>query len=999
MTSHIPPESDSPVARLTLRYVAALAITGVLALVNQQVLQAGLDARLRDERLVSLVRRQRTLSQKLTKTAAAAHLARDPAERRARRDELDETLRVWMRNHEGLRSSDPSLRKSGAVSPQVQEGLEALEPYYKALRSAARDFLIRLDKAPDQIGSDQAALQALRQMLDTEPQFLARVERLADLFNEESAERLDALQFRSQMLLGLMMAMLLVQGGFIFHPAARRLEQAFARLRATARDLARSEETFRRSFENAAVGMARTALDGRILVANGALARFLGIGTDQLLGRPLSDFVFGEDRDSLEHLAQRLTDGDEESAEVELRFCHPDGQPRWALAGVSAVRDDRSVPLYLLWQIQDITEQRRALEAEHEAREFAEAIVDTVREPLVVLGGDLRIRSANRSFYESFDLTPDQVVGRRFHEVGMGEWNMPGLVTKLEDALLDDQPLLNHEITDNFPSIGRRIMLINARRMGGSPGGTAPDALLVAMEDITDRRTAEEALRRSERRYRLMADNATDLITRHLPDGTCLYASPACRSILGRTPESLTGPGLFSLVHPDDEPRLRMSFLSLQEGGYETTTLYRIRRSNGSYLWFETRARLLLDAENATETEDGRPAPTEIVAVSRDVTARQQVEDALRESNELVSAILESITDAFISFDRHWHCTYLNDEAERVLGLNRAEVLGHTVWQDPSRGPAASLRQKCQLALDLNTPVEFEEHDPVTNAWYEVKVYPSHSGLSVYFRDVTERHNAEQMVRQLNQDLQARTVELEAINHELEAFSYSVSHDLRAPLRSIDGFSRALLEDYSDKLDEHGRDFLNRVRRATQRMGHLIDALLNLSRVTRADLTREPVDLSAMAESVLEDLRETEPDRRVCVEIAPGLHGSADPKLVRVALENLIGNAWKFTARREEARIEIGVEKSDDGPDVFFVRDNGAGFDMAYASKLFGAFQRLHSANEFPGTGIGLATVQRIIRRHGGRVWAHGEVDRGATIYFTLAPGVSQPSPQEQAVS
>ncbi|HLL57429.1 MAG TPA: CHASE domain-containing protein [Rubrobacteraceae bacterium] len=244
--------------------------------------------------------------------------------------------------------------------------------------------------------------------------------------------------------------------------------------------------------------------------------------------------------------------------------------------------------------------------------------------------------------------------------------------------------------------------------------------------------------------------------------------------------------------------------------------------------------------------------------------------------------------------------------------------------------------------------------------------------------------------------------ELEVTNRELEAFSYSVSHDLRAPLRSIDGFSQILLEDYADELDEEGKDYLGRVRAASQRMGRLIDDLLGLSRVTRGTMRRERVSLSALAEEVARELEEANPERRIQFSAQGGLEVWGDPRLLRVALENLIGNAWKFTEKQPEARVEFGHSEKlsyTSRVPVYYVRDNGAGFDMAYAGKLFGAFQRLHDANDFEGTGIGLATVQRVVRRHGGHIWAEGEVGRGATFYFTIRPSprLDPALPREEA--
>jgi light-regulated signal transduction histidine kinase (bacteriophytochrome) len=258
--------------------------------------------------------------------------------------------------------------------------------------------------------------------------------------------------------------------------------------------------------------------------------------------------------------------------------------------------------------------------------------------------------------------------------------------------------------------------------------------------------------------------------------------------------------------------------------------------------------------------------------------------------------------------------------------------------------------------------------------------------------EIVDRQQAQQQALDLNHGLAQAVVELKAVNKELETFSYSVSHDLRAPLRSIDGFSQALLEDCDEQLDEIGQDYLRRIRAATQRMGQLIDDLLTLSRVIRSDMRREPVELSRLASQICMDLHQADPERQVECIVEPNLVDRGDSRLLSTVLENLLSNAWKFTSKNPQAKIEFGVfppqlaatDEQENTHPTYFVRDDGVGFDMTYAGKLFSPFQRLHSISEFPGNGIGLATVQRIVHRHGGRVWAEASLGHGATFYFTL---------------
>ena len=397
--------------------------------------------------------------------------------------------------------------------------------------------------------------------------------------------------------------------------------------------------------------------------------------------------------------------------------------------------------------------------------------------------------------------------------------------------------------------------------------------------------------------------------------------------------------------------------------------------------------RLTVDSRQV-QLHDSAGNPTGILEINRDITERKQAREQLQEAHRRTTAILESISDAFNTFDREWRYTYVNAAGTRMAHKSREELLGNNVWEVWPHLADSPFGAAYRRAAAENVPVQVEAFYPEPlNAWFEVRCYPAPEGLSIFFTDVTKRKQAEEEVQRLNAELEQRvrdrTSQLEAANQELEAFSYSVSHDLRAPLRGIDGWSLALVEDFAAQLDEEARHYLGRVRSEAQRMGQLIDDLLRLSRVTRAPLESDSVDLTEMARSIADNLREIHADRRIDFTIQPGLTARGDARLLEVTLTNLLNNATKFTGKQAEARIEVGRTEHQGQP-AFYVRDNGAGFDMAYARSLFGPFQRLHRSSEFPGTGIGLATVQRIIHRHGGRVWAEAQVDRGATFYFTL---------------
>ncbi|MFN2425233.1 MAG: PAS domain S-box protein [Candidatus Binatia bacterium] len=542
---------------------------------------------------------------------------------------------------------------------------------------------------------------------------------------------------------------------------------------------------------------------------------------------------------------------------------------------------------------------------------------------------------------------------------------------------------------------GRAVWLRDIVTVVEQPSG--PLLLRGVMVDITAAKQRDEDLRAAEERFRHFVENLNDVVYALDRSGNFLYCSPAIEQVSSYTPAEVLGRSFADFVHVDDLPALAAVF-QRNLAGESAQVEYRVHDKNGEIRW--------VHASIGPTIENGEV--TGVTGVFSEITARKRTLEALYESEARYRELVEMSPNSIV-VHRGGKIVFANGSALRLVGASDpSDLLGHPLLELVHESSRALAIERIRSMTEEGKPAGRVEEVFLrldgTTIDVEVMASPivfhGQSSIQVIIDDVTERRRIREEVHRLNAELEQRvrdrTAELVAANRELEAFSYSVSHDLRAPLRVIEGFAKMFLEEYSETLDEQGRSYLHRIHSTSARMDRLIHDLLAFSRMSRASMTVEKVDLSAIARSVVEDLEQERPVRDTNFVIADGLVVEGDEPLLRIVVENLIGNAWKYTSRRPTAVIEFGSETID-GERVYFVRDDGVGFDMQFVGKLFRPFQRLHAIGDFEGTGIGLATVQRIIERHGGRVWADSEVDEGTTFRFTLWPKSAAPARRASA--
>ena len=715
-------------------------------------------------------------------------------------------------------------------------------------------------------------------------------------------------------------------------------------------------------------GAATVDARGTILYCNRSLPLLLRIPRERVIGAHWPDLVAEEDAPKLAELMNRAAAG---RAWAELSLRAADG----TIVPVSVTAN----PLTTLGTyatclvVTDLTERRDAeRQLQLQAARYA-AIQDTTADGYYVLGADLRFLEVNDAFCRLSGYSRDEVL----------RLSMPSF-----DAVMSSEEVAAHVRQCRERGFGRVETRYRARDghlidLDISFSYVAGlDQFVVFLRDIGERKRAEAALRRAADYNRSLIEASLDPLVTIGADGKIADVNAATEAVTGRARAALIGTD-FSDYFTRPE---------LAEAGYQRVFREGVVRDYPLEIR-HTDGHTTPVLYNASVYRDASGAVVGVFASARDIT---QLKKAEAERLSLFR-LIDLAHDAIFIRSEGGRISYWNEGAERVYGWTRAEAVGRdshdllkTVFPRPLHDLEAAMKAHGAWEGELTHTRRDGCPVIVASRWVldpDPRRGPGSFQILEINSEITARKVAEdefmELHAQLEERVHDRTAQLEETNKELEAFCYAVSHDLRAPLRSIDGFTLALVEDYAPGLDDQARHFCQRIRSATQKMGHLIDDLLRLSRTTRGELNVGVVDLTAIAWRIANELRAAEPERQVAFLIAPELRGNGDAQLLEVVLENLLDNAWKFTGKHKQATIEFGADWRE-GQSAYFVRDDGAGFDMSTADRLFTPFQRMHIAAEFPGNGIGLATVKRIIQRHGGKIWAESAVERGATFHFTL---------------
>lgn len=746
--------------------------------------------------------------------------------------------------------------------------------------------------------------------------------------------------------------------------------------------LRQNEELLNNVFESMAEGILVLGKDFRFTYFNKAMEKTSETPREQVLGHvPWQKFPF------LKHEIKAAMQTAMQGNSVLNREFHyqlPSGTEGWTSESFLPLRNTAGEVTGIAGVVSDITDRKHAEASLRQAEAKFRCLVEQSITGIYIIQDGV-FKYVNPKFAEIFGYSVAEVIDSIPFQYLVHEQDRSAVQRNISERIAGKRDTIHY----SFRGLRKDGQPIQVEVHGSKASYQDRPAVIGMLLDISERRRFETALTESEEKFRTLAEFNGVGIWQITPAGKTIYANKAMSNILGVSGaselQSQTFHGFFS---PDSLKVMEKEHDKRRKGDVSTYEADIVCKDG---------ARRNVIIYGAPYFKDGDIHS--FIGTFVDITEKKQAEQALRDSEERLEFALRGADLGLWDWNVATGEVTFNERWAEMLGYSLDQIEPHISTREGLVHPEDLPRVKEMLNahLDGETPIYETEHrmKTKTGTWRWIldrgRVFErDEQGKAVRATgthlDITDRKETEAQIRKLNQDLEERvsrrTAELEAANKELEAFAYSVAHDLRTPLRAINGFSQALVEDYGATLEGEALGYLERVCSASTRMAQLIDELLELSRVTRATMSWLTVDMSRMAREIIQELQQAEPERVVKVMIEPDLRAPGDPTLLRVALSNLLGNAWKFTAQRNPACIDF-IRVQDPEP-AFLVRDNGVGFDMAYSQKLFGVFQRLHGANEFDGTGIGLATVQRILHRHGGAIWAEAEPDKGSKFYFTL---------------
>ncbi len=616
-----------------------------------------------------------------------------------------------------------------------------------------------------------------------------------------------------------------------------------------------------------------------------------------------------------------------------------------------------------------------------EVLDFADHLLQTLREIFLILSSEMTVLGASPLFYETFQISPQETLGKSLFQLANRQWDIPVLRKLLLTVLPQRTTIEGFRVKHDFPGIGQRIIMLDARTL---PIGDGEERfILLGMEDVTRREIATEELRQSEALFKLALDTYPYTFIIYDPDRRIRFTNTYTQKLLKRRPEELVG-RLSEELHP---PELLDLFLPLQKKAFREK-----RRVTAEHtMTFPGGTRRLQYSFVPMLNDQGQLI--KMLSFAHDMTERREWERKLEASEKLYRMLYEDSPAFKTIIGQDGTILDAGRTAVRSLGYKKRDIVGKPFIDfiaPQHRKMAANLVNRALAGLPIpETDLLLRARDgSLRTIMFSPKYTAIHregetGGFLFTGLDVTERKRIEEENIALNQKLLNQTNQLADANQELETFVYSVSHDFRAPMRRIGGFTQALLEDCADQLNPKAQDYINRIRRAVGDMSDLMDDLLTLSRTIRQKIRSEQFDLCPLAREIFENLRSQEARRQVTLTMPDKLMINGDRILLGVVLENLLSNAWKFTKKRLRAKIELGTITKD-GQSACYVRDNGVGFSMRYLDRLFLPFQQLHTSKDYPGTGLGLAIANRIIKRHNGWMWAEGKVGRGAIFYFTV---------------